>query len=355
MIRQLQGRQRLLFDEEADHIAQGDPCMENLDNYLNQLYGDGSDDEQNTVVIGSEMIMRLCTQMENFETLLQNRVLLSALARLIMEENQERNVEVAFNIIKIFFALSSFVEAIPIISSYRVGSSAMNVLELALCRRNSSSEHQFSLGYGSCQGNSQTNDYLIYASIQLLMNLAKDQDAERKMVRKNLLPLLVQCVSLPSEACVLVSISFIENLSIFEENALLLAAPSMQLIVQLTKLLSIEGTCSEIIDAALGVMFNLSFLEACRQELVGLRCFSFLVNLMVSEHKPTQINAIKLLYHLSGETDAIDQIAETRIVDTALNLVFSDNYLGMEGVLAALIVNVSSTVLCSKRVKDLFC
>jgi hypothetical protein len=354
VIRQIQGRRRLLFGEEADHIAPGDPRMENLDNYLNQLYGDGSDNEHNTI-IGSEMIMRLCTQMENFEKLLQNRALLSALARLILEENQERNVEVTFNICRVFFALSSFVETIPIISTYRVGSSAMDILELALCRRNSSSEQKFSIGYGSCQHNSQTNDYLIYAAIQLLMNIAKDQDAERKMVRKNLLPLLVQCVSLPSEVCVFVSLSFLQNLSIFEENALLLAAPSMQLILQLTKLLSNEGTSSEIIDAAVRVMFNLSFLEACRQELVGLRCFSVLVNLMVSEHRSTQINSIKLLYHLSGESDAIDLFAETRIVDTVLNLVTSDNYLGMEGVLAALIVNVSSTVRCRKRVMDLSC
>jgi hypothetical protein len=135
------------------------------------------------------------------KTLIQNSLLLSALARIILEENQEQNVEVAFNICRIFFALSSFVKSMPIISSYRVGSSAMNLLELALSHRNSSSEQKSSSTYGSHQCNSQPNDYLIYTAIQLLMNIAIDQEAERKMVRINLLPFLVQCVSLPSEAC----------------------------------------------------------------------------------------------------------------------------------------------------------
>ncbi len=355
VIRQLQCRQRLLFDEDADHLAQGDPSMENLDVYMEQIYGDGSDNELNAKVMGTEMIMRLCNPMENFETLLQNRVLLSALARIILEENQEQKVEVAFNICRIFFALSSFVEATPIISSYRVGSSAMNLLELALSLRNSSSEHQSSSTYGSHQDNSHPNDYLIYAAIQLLMNIAIDQEAEQKMVRKNLLPFLVQCVSLPSEACVFVSLSFIQNLSIYEENALLLVASSLQLMLQLAKLLSNEGTCGEIIDVVVSILFNLSFLEACRQKLIELRFVSVIANLMVASHRPTQINAIRIMYHLSGESNAIDQIIETNLVDIILQLVTSENYLGMERELAALIVNVSSLSLCSKRVKDVFC
>jgi len=232
-------------------------------------------------------------------------VLLSALARIILEENQEQNVEVAFNIYQIFFALSSFVESTPIISSYRVGSSAMNLLELALSHRNSSSEQKSSSTYGSHQGNSYPNDYLIYTAIQLLMNIAIDQEAERKMVRINLLPFLVQCVSLPSEACVLVSLFFIQNLSTFEENALLLVARDLHLMLQLAKLLSNEGTCVEIIDATVSILFNLSFLEACRQRLIELRCVSVIANLMVAAHRPTQINAIRIMYHLSGESNAI--------------------------------------------------
>jgi hypothetical protein len=91
----------------------------------------------------------------------------------------------------------------------------MNLLELALSRRNSSSEQKSSSTYGSHQGNSQPNDYLIYTAIQLLMSIAIDQEAERKMVRINLLPFLVQCVSLPSEACVLVSLFFYSKLEHF--------------------------------------------------------------------------------------------------------------------------------------------
>lgn len=218
----------------------------------------------------------------------------------------------------------------------------MNLLELALSRRNSSSEQKSSSTYGSHQGNSQPNDYLIYTAIQLLMNIAIDQEAEWKMVRINLLPFLVQCVSLPSEACVLVSLFFIQNLSTFEENALLLVARDLHLMLQLAKLLSNEGTCVEIIDATVSILFNLSFLEACRQRLIELRCVSVIANLMVAAHRPTQINAIRIMYHLSGESNAIDQIIETNLVDIVLQLVTSKNYIGVERELAALILNVSS-------------
>ncbi len=48
------------------------------------------------------------------------------------------------------------------------------------------------------------------------------------------------------------------------------------------------------------------------------------------------------MYHLSGESNAIDQIIETNLADIVLQLVTSENYIGMERELTALIVNVSS-------------
>jgi len=63
---------------------------------------------------------------------------------------------------------------------------------------------------------------------------------------------------------------------------------------------------------------------------------------MVAAHRPTQINAIRIMYHLSGESNAIDHIIETNLVDIVLQLVTSENYIGVERELAALIVNVSS-------------
>ncbi len=282
VIRKLLCRHRLLSDDELSYtyLAQGDskvlePSIENLDEYMKQIYGEGSKNELTSKVEGTEMIMKLCNRIDNLEPLIQNRVLMSALARIIFEEHQQ-SAEITFNICRIFFALSSYVETLPILSSYRVGSSAMNLLDLAATRRYSSSEQKPSIG--SDQVASQPNEYLIYAAIQLLMNIAEDPVAERKMVKKNLLPLLLQCITLPSAACVMVSLAFIHKLSVFEENALLLVDPSLKLMFLLTQLLSNESICDEIADAAVSVIFNLSFLAPCRDMLIEHRSITYIVN-----------------------------------------------------------------------------
>jgi len=350
VIRQLQCRQNLFSKDEQsaleleENAHKGTRCLtpsiEDIDDYMELIYGEGSDLELDSKIKGTEMIMKLCHKTENLEILIQNRVLMSALSRILSEEFH-RSVELTFNISRIFFAFSCFVEMHPTLSSYRVGLSAMNILDLAIGRRKACSDHDSSNNERGNVASCQRHDYVIYVVLQLLINLAEDPAAERKMVKKNLLPLLLQCIKLPSKACAMVSLAFLQKLSVFEENVHFLGDPQTKLTLLLTPLLSHE--CDEIAAASAGVVFNLSFFSPCRKMLIESKYMFSIVDFLKRARIQTfcQIHAIGILYHLSGEPEAIGQIAETDITTIILELLQKNMTQGIGRVLAALIVNIT--------------
>ena len=364
VIRQLQCRQNLFSKDEqsALELAKNGhndtrcltPSIEDIDEYMELIYGEGSDLELDSKIKGTEMIMKLCHNTENLEILIQNRVLISALSRILSEEFH-RSVELTFNISRIFFAFSCFVEMHPTLSSYRVGLSAMKILDLAIGRRKAGSDNDSSKNERGNVASYHHQDYVIYVALQLLINLAEDPAVERKMVKKNLLPLLLQCINLPSKACVMVSLAFLQKLSVFEENVHILGDPQTEMTLLLTPLLSHE--CDEIAAAATGVAFNLSFFSPCRKMFIESEHIFSIVNFLKRETIQTvcQIHAIGILYHLSAEPEAIGQIAETDIAAIILELLQKNTTQGIGRELAALIANVRLIVHPGLKTREFYC
>ena len=333
-------------------VSSSEAYIEHVDAYMELMYGEGSKDELRSKIQGTEMIVQLCLRVEYLEILIQNRQLMSALARLWNEEYQ-RSAELTFNICRIFLAFSNFVETHHILSSFRVGVSAMKILELEVSRSMKSLTDSPS---DEAQLSSERHDYVIYVVLQLLLNLAEDSAVERKMVKKSLISLLCQCIKLPSKECALVSLALLNKLSIFEENVVILADPDLELIPLLLPLLSLESVCGEIVEFALSLMFNLSFFASCRKALVERRCMNSLVYLMASQPS-VRTNAIRVIYHLCGEAEAAKQIAETELAHILLGLVRTNPKTRLGRDLAALAVNVRTAVLrrCEKCFGAAFC
>ncbi|EHB12745.1 Kinesin-associated protein 3, partial [Heterocephalus glaber] len=109
---------------ELDEVAN----INDMDEYLELLYEDIPDK-----VRGSALILQLARNPDNLEELLLNETALGALAR-VLREDWKQSVELATNIIYIFFCFSSFSQFHGVITHYKIGALCMNIIDHELKR-----------------------------------------------------------------------------------------------------------------------------------------------------------------------------------------------------------------------------
>lgn len=99
-------------------------------------------------------------------------------------------------------------------------------------------------------------DKLLYVAFYILINLAEDINVEKKMIKKNLIQMLLSMLSHSSFSDLLVlTLTFLKKLTIYEENKNSLK--DLNIIDSLTKLLSCNSPA--IVISTLRLLFNLSF------------------------------------------------------------------------------------------------
>ncbi|KAM4654763.1 kinesin-associated protein 3 isoform 2-T2 [Amazona ochrocephala] len=109
---------------EIDEVAN----INDMDEYIELLYEDIPDK-----VRGSALVLQLARNPDNLEELLINEAALGALAR-VLREDWKQSVELATNIIYIFFCFSSFSQFHGIITHYKIGALCMNIIDHELKR-----------------------------------------------------------------------------------------------------------------------------------------------------------------------------------------------------------------------------
>ncbi|KAM5144041.1 kinesin-associated protein 3 isoform 3-T3 [Callospermophilus lateralis] len=109
---------------EIDEVAN----INDMDEYIELLYEDIPDK-----VRGSALILQLARNPDNLEELLLNETALGALAR-VLREDWKQSVELATNIIYIFFCFSSFSQFHGLITHYKIGALCMNIIDHELKR-----------------------------------------------------------------------------------------------------------------------------------------------------------------------------------------------------------------------------
>lgn len=109
--------------------------MDQLDDYLELLYqvpNSGSNNSKaeegmRDQIRGTAMLLQLCRDdVMHLEQLIQNSTVMGALTRVLQEE-YKKNIELTFNILRIFLSFSNFVEMHDLMSSYRIGLLTMKV------------------------------------------------------------------------------------------------------------------------------------------------------------------------------------------------------------------------------------
>ena len=113
--------------------------IDDIDEYLDMLYQvSGKSEEQKAEctriqVRGTGMILLLCRDVLNLETLIQNSTVMGALTRVLAEE-YKKSTELTFNILRIFLSFSNFSEMHGLMANYKVGMLTMKAIEYEVKR-----------------------------------------------------------------------------------------------------------------------------------------------------------------------------------------------------------------------------
>ena len=119
--------QRQIFDAQAAKYS--DASMDNLEAYMEQLY----EEDIAAKVSGLGMLAQLFRDASNFETLLRQKGLLPLLARTLREEGK-KSMDLAINVVSIFFSVSNFSQFHGYVMDNQVGAMTVDLVALEVQR-----------------------------------------------------------------------------------------------------------------------------------------------------------------------------------------------------------------------------
>ncbi|XP_038613911.1 kinesin-associated protein 3 isoform X3 [Tachyglossus aculeatus] len=287
---------------EIDELAN----INDMDEYIELLYEDIPDK-----VRGSALILQLARNPDNLEELLLNETALGALAR-VLREDWKQSVELATNIIYIFFCFSSFSQFHGLITHYKIGALCMNIIDHELKRHelwqeelskkkkavdedpeNQALKKDYEKTYKKYQGLVVKQEQLLRVALYLLLNLAEDTRTELKMRNKNIVHMLVKALDRDNFELLILVVSFLKKLSIFMENKNDMV--EMDIIEKLVKMVPCEH--EDLLNITLRLLLNLSFDTGLRNKMVQVGLLPKLTALLGNESYK-QI-AMCVLYHIS--------------------------------------------------------
>ena len=351
-------------DDEEDEGAYNSASMDNLSDYLDLLYQvSGSSDHEKdsglkSQIHGTKMILSLCQDVMNLEQLIQNTTVMGALTRVLQEE-YKKSLELSFNILRIFLAFSNFTEMHGLMANYRVGLLTMKVIEFEVRRaehRNEelalrdapndaedgdpkrpleNSKKSREREERKWKKQSKKQDKVLFVAFYILINLAEDVSVEQKMLKKGLVESLLNMLNRTYGELLILLITFLKKLSIFEENKTLFK--SLKCVPKLARF--IPCTSQPLTNMSLRLLFNLSFDEELRDQMMCNGLVPKLVDLLKTP--AFRSRTLKLLYHLSIDDRCKSMFSYTDGVPLLMGMVinFPQDTLAKE--LAALVINIS--------------
>ncbi|XP_059840433.1 kinesin-associated protein 3a isoform X1 [Hypanus sabinus] len=339
---------------EIDEIAN----INDVEDYIELLYEDICDK-----VRGSALILQLARNPDNLEELLQNEIALGALAR-VLREDWKQSVELATNIIYIFFCFSSFSQFHGLITHYKIGALCMNIIDHELKRHdlwqeelnkkkkvveddadNQVLKKDYEKTYKKYQGLVIKQEQLLRVAFYLLLNLAEDTRTELKMRNKNIVHMLVKTLDRENFELLILVMSFLKKLSVFVENKNDMV--ELNIIEKLAKLVPCEH--EDLLNITLRLLLNLSFDTGLRNKMVQVGLLPKLTALIGAENHKQIVMCI--LYHITMDDRFKSMFAYTDCIPQLMKMLFEcpEEHIDME--LISFCINLAS----NKRNAQLIC
>ena len=326
-----------------------------MDEYLDLLYID--DDNNAQKLQGLTKILELCKNPQNLPNLSYNHALMSALSR-IMYEDSKRSIELAFHVCKIFYAFSNFNEMLQLLSKYKVGAHALEIVNLCVRRNhhryekiarrlweldpttNENRQKQFQIKKSIPKQkwiNVSKQDHITFICLSLLINLAEDPNVEKKMVKNSLITHLTDSLDHKSKKCSSIIFRFLKKLSIYESNVNEML--HLHSVHQIIRVLCSTKDCN-IIQTGLDVLFNISFSKIGRDQIMQSKS---LPSFFTSHFRRRSLRSkiLKLLYHLSIDSDTRAKLFRPKLMELIMKVIINTTSNSIEKVLAAVVINVS--------------
>ncbi|KAG6611436.1 Kinesin-associated protein [Phytophthora cinnamomi] len=333
-----------------------------LDAYMEKLY----DDDVESKLDGAKMILQLAEFAGNIEALVQNESLMSLLSR-VLNDDYKKSYDFSLTMMRIFWCFSNFLQLHPILGNYRIGAITLKIVEFELKRHQLRLEEEKLLEAAANEaptGDAQSTEDILAKldrekkrnkkrmkkqdQLLVLLNLAEDIHTERKMVKRKIVQFLAKLLDRVAPDLVILTITFLKKLSIFEENKDVMV--DLTVVEKLVRYLNCNH--DKTIQTALKLLFNLSFDPALREVLVRNSLIPKLVELL--KKPPFRALSLRILYHLSIDDRCKSMFTYTEAIPIVMQLVinFPQNIVAKE--LAALAVNLShnarnAELMCQNR------
>ncbi|NXK64655.1 KIFA3 protein, partial [Sylvietta virens] len=311
---------------EIDEVAN----INDMDEYIELLYEDIPDK-----VRGSALILQLARNPDNLEELLINETALGALAR-VLREDWKQSIELATNIIYIFFCFSSFSQFHGIITHYKIGALCMNIIDHELKRHelwqeelakkkkadillmpeNQTLKKDYEKTFKKYKGLVVKQEQLLRVAIYLLLNLAEDTRIELKMRNKNIVHMLVKALDRDNFELLILVVTFLKKLSVFMENKNDMV--EMDIVEKLVKMVPCEH--EDLLNITLRLLLNLSFDTSLRSKMVHVGLLPKLTALLGNENNKKV--ALCILYHISMDDCFKSMFAYTDCIPQLMKMLF---------------------------------
>ncbi|CCD69059.2 Kinesin-associated protein [Caenorhabditis elegans] len=331
------------FDRRPIHSPTISAELGKIDEYIECFYGETSVEKNK----GAVALYELSKNPQNLTQLVNNETLMMALAR-VFREDWKKHFEVGTNIMNLFVNISKFSCLHGILLHHKIGTLCVNAMEHETKRYDfwiaeMKKTDQETLRKLKTAIRKQA--MLLAACVTFLTNLATDISVELKMVRRNLVALLVKCLQMSSESTsslTTATIKFLLKLSIFDENKIVMEQNGT--IEKLLKLFPIQDP--ELRKAVIMLLFNFSFDSKNLPKMVNGGLVPHMASLLDSDTK-----ALNMMYLLSCNDDAKAMLAYTDAIKLLMKDVLSGT--GSE-VTKAVLLNIclekrNAQLVCGQR------
>jgi len=316
-----------------------------IDDCLESIYGSKEDK-----ITATSNILILCKNSRNLEVIVQHHPIMSAMSRVLSDES-DCSIHLTFRLGQIFLAISNFEELHSFLSNYRVGSLILSMVYLEVERKEDYGYDTFM--YKNEREHYQVNqnimmyrhDNILFVYLSVLIRFSDTLVIVRKMLKKGLTSILLNSLHRESQLCIQTVVILLKRVSIFEEVVYEIADHSKAINVIISFLFTSE---QNIVKSSIRLLFNLSYNDRCRKQMVQSNALCPLVLLL--QNSLTRTNSLRLIYHISAEKENRKCLwTSGQVVAAIMQLILNSPIKCIAKELGALAINASLEPLCAEE------
>ena len=226
---------------------------------------------------------------------------MSAMSRLIGDDSICSS-DLTFNLGRICLAISSVRKHHKLLSKHGIGSLIISVVQLEVKRKNllMNSDYPGVTG-GEISVGTRRNDNILYVYLSILAEFSVDMSTFQKMLKRDITPLLLSCVTTASRECLYVVLLLLKRASMYEEEVMIMKDwEQVNLVETFVKLLLMNDDV-QISALVTSILYNLSFKRFFREQMLRAKQ----LNILMLSHSDSKSrgDVWKIIYQFTVDRD----------------------------------------------------